>query len=109
VPCGWGLQLILDNKKWKRKNRALIGLIVVAIPLMAAWIWEIIRVRNFDRANPPTHLVDWSDDNFGPTFVLFMLNWIGGSLWQYLILYYLGCFSNDPRKAANYAVSGPIR
>jgi len=97
--------MILDNTKWKRKNRALIGLCVVGIPLMAAWIWEIVRVRNYNRSLPSNSLVDWSDDTFGPIFVLFMLNWVSGSLWQMLVLYYLGCFSNSPRKAANYAVS----
>lgn len=104
IPCGYGLQRILDHKTWARRTRAFIGLAVVGIPLMAAWIWEIVRVRNYDRSNPPTGL-DWSDPEFGAIFVLFMLNWISSSLWQYIILYFLGCFTNSPRKAANYAVS----
>lgn len=103
VPTGWGLQMILDNKTWKRKNRALAGLSVVGTVLVAAWIWQLVSVRNIDRHNPSTQLVDWSDTDFGPVFVRFVLTWIGGSLWQNLILYYLGCFSNNPRKAANYA------
>lgn len=105
IPCGYGLQKILDHKAWKRRTRALIGLSVVAVPLMAAWIWEMIRTRNYDRANPPKTLLDWNDPDFGAIFVLFMMNWISGSLWQYLILYYLGCLTNSPRKSANYAVS----
>lgn len=70
---------------------------------MAAWIWEIVRVRNYDRSNPPTDLVDWSDPEFAAGFILFVLNWTASALWQYIMLYFLGCFTNDPRKAANNA------
>lgn len=105
IPCGYGLQRILDHKKWKRRNRAFIGLVIVGVPLMAAWIWEIIRVRNYDRHNPPTQTLDWTDPRFAPIFILFMLNWVSSSLWQYLILYFLGTLTNSPRKSANYAVS----
>ena len=71
---------------------------------MGAWIWEIVRVRNYDRSITLTRPLDWTDDGFVAIFFLFMLNWISSSLWQYIILYFLGCFSNSPRKAANYAV-----
>lgn len=74
---------------------------------MAAWIWEIIRVRNYDRSNPPPVGLDWTDPSFGPIFVLFMLNSVASSLWQYIILYFLGTLTNSPRKSANYAVSNP--
>ncbi|EXJ92801.1 hypothetical protein A1O3_01355 [Capronia epimyces CBS 606.96] len=103
VPAGWGLQAILDHKTWKRRTRAFIGLGVVGIPLIAAWIWEIVRVRNYDRSNPPTRAMDWSDDGFVAIFFLFMMNWVFSSLWQYIILYFLGTLTNSPRKAANYA------
>ncbi|KAL2006965.1 hypothetical protein VTN00DRAFT_8403 [Thermoascus crustaceus] len=81
ISAGYGLQKVLDHKKWKRRNRVFIGVAVVGIPLMAAWIWEIIGVRNYDRFNPPAQ----------------------GSLWQYIILYFLGTLTNFPRKSANYA------
>ncbi|KUJ07076.1 uncharacterized protein LY89DRAFT_601886 [Mollisia scopiformis] len=108
VPFGYGLQLILDHKAWHRRTRAFIGLAVVGIPLIGAWIWEIVRTRNYDRHATPGHLTDWTDGEFVAIFFLFMLNWIASSLWQYLILYYLGCFTNSPRKAANYAASIPL-
>jgi len=103
IPAGLGLQLILDNEKWKRKTRAFIGLTVVGIPLTGAWIWEIIRVRNYDRNAPTVTGIDWSDKAFIPIFFLFNLNWVASSLWQYIILYFLGTLTNSPRKAANYA------
>ncbi|KAF2112537.1 hypothetical protein BDV96DRAFT_601941 [Lophiotrema nucula] len=103
IPAGWALQWVLDNKKWKRRTRALLGLGGVGVPLIAAWVWEVVRTRNYDRSNPPTRPMDWSDDDFVSIFFLFMMNWVFSSLWQYIILYFLGCFSNSPRKAANYA------
>ncbi|KAF2165248.1 hypothetical protein M409DRAFT_67493 [Zasmidium cellare ATCC 36951] len=97
IPAGLGLQMILDNQ------RAFAGLLTVGVPLMAAGIWEIVRVRNYDRANPPSRPLDWSDDGFVAIFFLFMLNWVASSLWQYIILYFLGTLTNSPRKSANYA------
>lgn len=42
IPCGYGLHKILDNTKWRRRTRGIVGLTVVAVPLMGAWIWEIV-------------------------------------------------------------------
>jgi ABC-type sugar transport system permease subunit len=93
IPCGLGLQRILDHKTWSRKKRGLIGLTVVAVPLVAAWIWEMvslpflcrtatktdtkkIRVKGYHRHHPRTNPTDWSDPEFGWIFLLFMLTWI---------------------------------
>ncbi|KAL2434948.1 putative membrane protein C6F6.04c [Exophiala dermatitidis] len=103
IPAGWALQAILDHKKWKRQTRAFIGLAVVGIPLIGAWVWEIIRVRHYDRSNPPARPMDWTDDGFVAIFFLFIMNWVFSSLWQYIILYFLGTLTNSPRKSANYA------
>ncbi|KAJ5613178.1 hypothetical protein N7510_006372 [Penicillium lagena] len=103
VPCGFALQALLDHKTWRRRSRAFAGLVFVGTPLMAAWIWEIIRVRGYDRHNPPKVTMDWTDDGFAPICVLFIMNWVASSLWQYLVVYWLGALSNDPLKAANYS------
>ncbi|KIX09036.1 uncharacterized protein Z518_00114 [Rhinocladiella mackenziei CBS 650.93] len=100
IPAGYGLQKLLDHKTWTRRKRGFAGLAVVGAPLMAAWIWEIIRVHNYDRKNHP---MDWSDPKVGAIFVLFCLNWVSCALFQYIILYFLSCMTNSPRKAANYA------
>ena len=109
IPCGYGLQKILDHTAWSRRKRAFVSLATVSTPLMASWIWEIIRVRNYDRANPPAQPLDWSEPRFGPTFVLFVMRWVSSVLFQYLILYFLSCMSNDPRKTAVYSVSDQTR
>ncbi|KAI1617328.1 hypothetical protein EDD36DRAFT_450976 [Exophiala viscosa] len=103
IPCGYGLQKILDHKTWTRRKRAFVGLAAVGIPLMGAWIWEIVRVRNYDRSNPPTDPMDWTDGKFPAIFILFVLTWCSSILMQYIILYYLSCLTNSPVKAANYA------
>jgi hypothetical protein len=73
--------------------------------MTGSWIWEIVRVRNFDRSNPPLVPMDWSDDGFVAIFFAFMLNWVSNSLWQIIIYYFLGAMTNSPPKAADYAVS----
>ncbi|EXJ91481.1 hypothetical protein A1O3_00029 [Capronia epimyces CBS 606.96] len=103
IPAGYGLQKILDHKTWTRRKRAFIGLAAVGIPMTAAWIWEMARVRNYDRSELPTKPLDWSDPNFGAIFVLFCLNWVSCALFQCLILYFLSSMTNSPRTASNYA------
>lgn len=105
VPCGYGLQKILDHKTWPRRKRAFVGLAVVGIPLMGAWMWEIIRVRDYNRKSPPTNPLDWNEPRFGPIFVLFVLTWVSSVLFQYITLYFLSALTNSPRKSAVYAVS----
>ncbi|KIW38893.1 uncharacterized protein PV06_08718 [Exophiala oligosperma] len=103
VPCGYGLQKILDHKTWPRRKRAFVGLAVVGIPLMGAWMWEIIRVRDYNRKSPPTNPLDWNEPRFGPIFVLFVLTWVSSVLFQYITLYFLSALTNSPRKSAVYA------
>lgn len=105
IPAGFGLQKILDHKIWTRRKRAFLGLTTVGVPLMGAWIWEIIRVRNYDRSNPPSPPMDWTDGRFAAIFILFAMNWVSSILMQCIILYFLSCLTNSPVKAANYAVS----
>ncbi|RDW89162.1 hypothetical protein BP6252_01194 [Coleophoma cylindrospora] len=102
IPFSIILQKLLDHDQWARKTRAKLGLAFVAVPLLAAWIWEMVRTRNYDRRNPPTPM-DWTDDGFAAIFVLFMLNWISSTLWQYIIMYFLGTLTNDPIKGSHYA------
>lgn len=105
IPCGIGLQRILDYKTWTRRKRALIGLAVVGTPLMAAWIWEIVRVRDYNRHDPPKVRLDWSEPDFAPILILFVMTWVSSVLFQNIILYYLAALTNSPRKSAVYAVS----
>lgn len=88
-----------------RRTRAFLGLAVVGIPLIASWIWQLVSVRNYDRSITPTTTTDWTSSNFVSEFFLFVMTWVFSSLWQYIILYFLGTLTNSPRKAANYAVS----
>jgi hypothetical protein len=102
IPFSIILEKLFDHNAWKRKTRAILGLAYVAIPLTAAWIREMVRVRYYDRHNPPTP-IDWTDDGFAPIFVLFMINWISSTLWQYVIMYFLGTLTNGPIKGSHYA------
>ncbi|EXJ80501.1 hypothetical protein A1O1_08646 [Capronia coronata CBS 617.96] len=105
IPFGFLITWILDNKRMNRRTRTLVGLTFVAVPLYAAWIWQIVRVRNWNRNDPPTYdkLVDWSDSDFVSAFFLFMLTWVASNLWQYIMMYFLGAITNDPVRLAHYA------
>jgi hypothetical protein len=102
IPFSLGLQQILDHSSWRRRKRALLGLAYIAIPLWAAWIWEIVRVSRWHGRGDPPPAMDWTDDGFAAELVLFVLNWVSSTLWQYLILYYLGALTNDPYTASHY-------
>jgi hypothetical protein len=43
IPAGWALQFILDYPGWGRRKRGLVGLTGVCIPLVIAWVWEMVR------------------------------------------------------------------
>lgn len=109
VPCGYGLQKILDYQGWARQKRAFVGLAVVSTPMLGAWIWQIVRARTYNRHNPPAHPQDWTDSGFAGTFILFVLTWVSSVLFQYITLYFLSALTNSPRKSAVYAVSLRIR
>lgn len=81
----------------------MAGLCFVGIPLIGSWIWQLVRDHSYNRNNPPADPVDWNDNGFAAIFVLFMLNWVFSALWQYIVMYFLGCLTNNPRLAANNA------
>lgn len=76
IPAGYGLQWILDHKVWGRRKRGLIGLTAVSAPMIIAWVWETVRVRGYNRDQPPTDPTDWTEPRFGWIFVLFVLTWV---------------------------------
>ncbi|KAI7788259.1 hypothetical protein LA080_012326 [Diaporthe eres] len=102
IPAGWALRSILDHETWGRRKRGLIGLTVVSVPLVAAWVWEMIRTRNYNRNSPPTDPTDWDEPRFGWIFILFMLNWVFSQLWHNIVYYWIGAITNSPQKLTHY-------
>jgi hypothetical protein len=47
IPAGWALRSILDHEAWGRRKRGLVGLTAVSVPLVAAWIWEMVSMSLF--------------------------------------------------------------
>lgn len=102
IPFGHALQLILDNPKWPRRKRGLVGLAFVGIPLCGVWIWEIARAVNFNRNKPPQTPIDWNEPAFGSIMVLFVLNWTFSILWQYIVPWFIGALISSPAKLSHY-------
>ncbi|CAE7022410.1 hypothetical protein PTNB73_02368 [Pyrenophora teres f. teres] len=102
IPAGWALQYVLDYPGWGRRKRGLVGLTGVCVPLVIAWVWEMIRTRNYDRHNPPTQPTDWADPKFCWIFFLFMLNWVFSQLWHNIVYYWIGSLTNSPHKLTHY-------
>ncbi|KAG9200533.1 hypothetical protein G6514_006875 [Epicoccum nigrum] len=102
IPAGWALQAVLDYPHWGRRKRGLVGLTGVCAGLLVAWVWEMIRVRNYDRNNPPIDPTDWDEPEFGWIFVLFMLTWIFSQLWHNIVYYWIGALTNSPQKLTHY-------
>lgn len=102
IPFGHILHVILDRPAWSRRKRGLAGLAFVGVPLSAAWLWEVIRTRGFDRSAPPARPVDWSDSEYGPIMVLFVLNWTASILWQYLVPWFIGALGLPSEKLSHY-------
>lgn len=102
IPAGWALQAVLDYPHWGRRKRGLVGLTGVCAGLLVAWVWEMIRVRNYDRNNPPLNPTDWDEPEFGWIFVLFMLTWIFSQLWHNIVYYWIGALTNSPQKLTHY-------
>lgn len=102
IPFGHLLHVILDRPAWPKRKRGLAGLVFVGIPLSVAWVWEIIRTRDFNRSTPPVKPVDWSDPEYGPIMVLFVLNWTASVLWQYLVPWFIGALDLPSEKLSHY-------
>jgi len=102
IPAGWALQWVLDYPGWSRRKRGLVGLTGVCVPLVIAWVWEMIRTRNYDRNHPSSHPTDWEDAKFGWVFVLFMLTWVFSQLWHNIVYYWIGALTNSPQKLTHY-------
>lgn len=112
------MQYVLDYSGWGRRKRGLVGLTGVCIPLVIAWVWEMvcvgidgsltrtnitqIRTRNYDRNNPPANPTDWDEPKFGWIFFLFMLNWTFSQLWHNIVYYWIGALTNSPQKLTHY-------
>ncbi|KAJ4405739.1 hypothetical protein N0V91_005046 [Didymella pomorum] len=102
IPAGWALQAVLDYPHWGRRKRGLVGLTGVSAGLLVAWIWEMIRVRNYDRNNPSTVPTDWNEAEFGWILVLFILTWVFSQLWHNIVYYWIGALTNSPQKLTHY-------
>lgn len=51
IPAGWALQFVLDYPGWGRRKRGLVGLTGVCVPLVIAWVWEMVSSDTIQYVN----------------------------------------------------------
>lgn len=106
IPCPLALAYIMDSDRIKsRRMRGMIGTAIMGtITLatcggLAAWF----KKNNIDRNNGDSPSVDWSDKEFGPGLVLYLLSGIIYATYQICVQWTLGALTNDPVRCARYA------
>lgn len=98
----FGLSFILDNQRFKRRSRGLVGLAITCVFVLATWIGGAIFQTRFTRNTVPPG-VDWSDSEFGGPFVLYFMYGVSDAMWQCWCYWIMGTLSNESYKLARYA------
>lgn len=98
----FGLSLILDNQKFKRKPRGLVGLAITCVFVIATWAGGAVFQQQFTRSTTPPG-VDWTDPQFGGPFVLYFMYGVSDAMWQSWCYWIMGSLSNESYRLARYA------
>lgn len=98
----FGLGLILDNSKLKRRTRGLIGLAITCLLVIGTWIGGAVFQTTFTHDTPSPN-VDFKSKNFGGPFVLYFMYGISDAMWQGWCYWIMGTLSNESYKLARCA------
>ena len=103
MPATFIFGIVLDNKKFSRRARGLMGLAIVSILVIVAWALVIaIQVKHDLTRNSKSPLWDWSDGVYAEFCVMMLLFGIGYAINQMIVMWVLSTFSNEPRLLARY-------
>lgn len=98
----FGLGLILDNGKLRRRTRGLIGLAITCVFVVATWIGGAVFQTQFTNDSPLPN-VDFSSPKFGGPFVLYFMYGIADAMWQSWCYWIMGTLSNESYELARCA------
>ncbi|ROV95863.1 hypothetical protein VSDG_05110 [Cytospora chrysosperma] len=91
----------IDRTRVPLKHRVRLGFAVIVVLQGAWWTWATVVVTRFSRTHP---IYDWSDEEFGQGFGVFVFLTVGFQL-NYLYLYFTiqNLAGNDESQIIRYA------
>ncbi len=105
MPASYGLAVLVDNEKFRRRTRGFMGITYVAVPSLIGWIIQSIWVsQNMLNRHADSPAVDWTDGSkFGLPFAVYVFFGIEYACWQITCQYILATLTNDPQLLARYS------
>jgi hypothetical protein len=87
------LGLLLDMQRINQRRRAQIGLAVVMVPTLAAFIWITINQAIYSRH--PTGSLDWTSSGWANAYLPYYILQLTGYMCQTYIYWLISCWSSD--------------
>lgn len=106
----WGAQMvgsvgvgyILDHSNKSRRNRGIIGTIVVAILSTVIWGGGLANQLRYSRKHALAP-IDFKDKNYGGPFVLYFLYGLLDAMFQTLCYWTIGALTDDAKMLSRYS------
>ncbi|CAG8631751.1 7973_t:CDS:2, partial [Acaulospora morrowiae] len=106
----WAAQIVgaaifgkfLDIKALSRRNRGLIGLLILAITVMAIWIGGLVFQLTYKREDKVTPM-DLYDPGYFPKLLLYILYGMNDAMYQCYAYWVMGALTNDATILARFS------
>ena len=103
IPSTFLYGAILDNTRFRRRTRGLMGLSIGLVIVMANWGLVLgLQLKYNLKRDMPSPQWDWTDPVYGKFVVMILLAGISLAIDQMAVMWILGAFSNEPRLLARY-------
>ncbi|RIA79855.1 major facilitator superfamily domain-containing protein [Glomus cerebriforme] len=96
-----GLGKFLDTPSLKRKNRGIIGLIILFVIIMGTWIGGLFFQLTFTRNDEKKNL-DLFDSGYAGKLILYLLYGFNDAMYQCYAYWIMGSLTNDSSILARY-------
>ncbi|PFH48206.1 hypothetical protein AMATHDRAFT_180859 [Amanita thiersii Skay4041] len=95
---------VLDQKRFRRRLRAFVGVAILMAMVFAVHIWAYFYQKNYTRESlKTTERIHISDAAYVGRIFLYILCGLLDSMWQTTAYWLMGAMSNDPAKLAYFA------
>jgi MFS family permease len=97
---------LLDQKKFKRRTRALAGWVILFIFVFFTHIWAYFYQKEYTRGTSyaaENNRIDFKDPIYVGHCFLYIFLGMMDAMWQSYAYWIMGAMSNDPAKLAHFA------